>query len=50
MDNGKIIKEMDEENKFGRMVHFIRVIGNKTWQMDKADSFNLEEMYIKVNG
>ena len=37
MDSGKIIKEMAEENKFGKMAHFIKDIGNRIWQMDKAD-------------
>lgn len=37
MDNGEIIKEMVEENKYGKMVLFIKDIGKMIWLMDKVD-------------
>ncbi len=32
-DSGKIIKEMEEENNFGRMVAFMKAIGKITLHM-----------------
>jgi len=35
MVSGRMGREMAEENRFGRMGHFIRDIGLKIWPMDR---------------
>lgn len=49
-DNGKTIKEMEEESNSGRMVVFIKVIGKIILPMVMEDSFILMEMYTLDNG
>jgi hypothetical protein len=49
-DNGKIIKEMEEVLKFGKMDPFMKGIGKIILHMGLEDLFTLMEMYILVNG
>lgn len=37
MDNGKMIREMEEVNKYGKMDLFMKVLLMMIWRMDKAD-------------
>jgi hypothetical protein len=45
-DNGKIMKEPEEECNSGEMVPFMRDIGGKMWRMDMEDLFMLMETSI----
>ena len=49
-DNGKIIKEMGEENNFGKMEVCIKGIGKITLLMVMEDLYTLMVMYTLVNG
>jgi len=48
--SGKMAKRMEEENRYGRMEHFMRDIGKMIWQMVRVDLFRLEEIAMKANG
>ena len=34
LDNGKMAKDMEEENNYGKMGAFMKDIGKIIWQMD----------------
>ena len=36
-DNGNQVKDTEKENKHGKMVVYMRVIGKMEWQMDMVD-------------
>ena len=50
MDSGKMVRDKEWVDKFGKMVHFTKATGLMIWLVDKVDSFKLEEMSTKVNG
>ena len=47
---GKMIKEMDSELKYGRMVMFIKEIGLMIWNKAKVISNGLMVILMMVNG
>jgi hypothetical protein len=49
-DSGKILKEMEWENNYGKMDLYMRAIGKITWLTDMDVLFMLMEMSTKVNG
>jgi hypothetical protein len=49
-DSGKILKEMEWENNYGKMDPYMRAIGKIIWLTDMDVSSMPMEMSTKVNG
>lgn len=50
MDNGKMVRRMEEEDSFGVMEPFMKDIGKMIWLMEEEDLSKLEEMSMKESG
>ena len=49
-DSGRMEKEMEWEDRYGKMEPSTKATGLMTWLMDKEDSSKLEETSIRENG
>ena len=49
-DSGKMVRDKEWVDKFGKTVHFTKVTGLMIWLVAKVGSFKPEEMSTKENG